>query len=332
LKEDEMSRRWIDPAFFTDEKLGKATIGERLLFAALIANQDDDGRLLAHPGYLRSIAFPYDNFTNEEVKQMRDHLAEVNPNLIVYQNGGDEYIQLKRHYRYQRPRYYHPSKFPAPPGWPFKDEGPDKGTPQPKHSNQAVTEQTPQSDYEVTEKLPQDTQAVTERYTEDRVGRGGVGSDLDLDKGQDIRMPSASVAAECAGAEVRTQNKAKTRLKPRQQEAGILLDMIQQHIGAKLIQRPKLQGLIRHLLVNCPEATPERLFECFKWLKQNDDFCRSRDSPTVISMLPSKYPEWAAGKLPPGKEERHGRTGERRQDTQRDAYDWQETPEPDDTS
>ena len=29
--------------------------------------------------------------------------------------------------------------------------------------------------------------------------------------------------------------------------------------------------------------------------------------------------------------ERHGRTGEHRQDTQRDAYDWQETPEPDDT-
>jgi hypothetical protein len=119
-----MPRRWLDPAFFTDEKLAKATLEERHLFAAMIANQDDDGRLLGHPGYLRSIAFPYDDFTNEDVKRMRDHLAEVNPNIIVYDNSGDEYIQLKRHARYQQPRYYHKSKFPAPPGWPFEVESP----------------------------------------------------------------------------------------------------------------------------------------------------------------------------------------------------------------
>lgn len=117
-----MTRRWIDPAFFTDEKLAKATLAERHLFVAMIANQDDDGRLLGHPGYLRSIAFPYDNFSNEEVKQMRDHLAQVNPNVIIYQNAGDEYIQLRRYKRYQKPRYYRASKFPAPPGWPFEDE------------------------------------------------------------------------------------------------------------------------------------------------------------------------------------------------------------------
>jgi len=119
-----MPRRWLDPTFFTDEKLAMATLEERYLFAAMIANQDDDGRLLGHPGYLRSVAFPYDDFTNEEVKQMRDHLAEVNSNVIVYNNSGNEYIQLKRHARYQQPRYYHQSKFPAPPGWPFEIEPP----------------------------------------------------------------------------------------------------------------------------------------------------------------------------------------------------------------
>ena len=125
-----MPRRWIDPDLFTDEKLAKATLAERYLFAAMIANQDDDGRLLGHPGYLRSIAFPYDDYTKEEVKEMRDHLAEVNPNVIVYNNSGNEYIQLRRHARYQQPRYYHKSKFPAPPGWPFEVEPPkndDKG-------------------------------------------------------------------------------------------------------------------------------------------------------------------------------------------------------------
>jgi len=336
-----MPRRWIDPAFFTDEKLGKATTEERLLFAAVIANQDDDGRLLGHPGYLRSIAFPYDNYTNEEVKQMRDHLAEVNPNLIVYQNAGDEYIQLKRHYRYQRPRYYHSSKFPAPPGWPFKDEEPDRGTAQLPQSNQVVTEQTPRSDHKVTEELTQNNQSVTERYTEDRVGRGkgkgGVGSDLDLDKGQDKRMPKASVAAErVAGAEVKAQSKPRTRLKPRQQEAGIFLDMVEQHIGVRLVERPSLIGKIRNLLVKNPAATPEALLQCFTWLKENDSFCRSRDSPTVLKILPSKYPEWAAGKLPApgGKEERYARAGEHRQRTGTDTepYEWREAPdEPDDT-
>lgn len=195
-----MPRRWIDPAFFTDEKLAKATVEERHIFTAMIANQDDDGRLLAHPGYLRSTAFPYDNFSNEEVKQMRDHLAEVNPNVIIYQNDGNEYIQLKRHYRYQRPRYYHPSKFPAPPGWPFKDEEPDKDTAQSPQSTHAVAKQPLQSDHAVVERSPQSNQVVTERYTEDRVGRGGVG--LGLDKGKDTRIPTVSVAVDGdAGAE-----------------------------------------------------------------------------------------------------------------------------------
>ena len=302
-----MPRRWIDPDLFTDEKLGKASLAERHLFTAMVANQDDDGRLLGHPGYLRSIAFPYDNFSNEEVSEMRDHLAEVNTNVIIYQNAGDEYIQLKRHYRYQRPRYYHPSKYPALPGWPFKDEQ--------ASSNAEVTAKSPESgeivqqpkeqaysNHATTTQLPQSTREATARYTEDRVGvgLGGVGSDLDLDKGQDTRMPSASVAADdVAGAEKKAQGKPKTRLKPRQQEAGIFLDMVEKDIGVKLVERPMLIGKIRNLLVKQPEATSEHLLECFKWLKQNDPYCRARDSPATIKVLPSKYPEWAAGKLKP---------------------------------
>ena len=298
-----MSRRWIDPDLFTDEKLGKASPAERLLFIAMVANQDDDGRLLGHPGYLRSIAFPYDDFSNEEVKQMRDHLAEVNPNVIIYQNAGDEYIQLKRHYRYQRPRYYHPSKFPAPPGWPFKDEE----TAQPPQGNHTVAKQLPSDNRVVTEESLPSSRAVTKRYTEDRVGRGGdrLGSDLDT------RVPSApGVADDTAGAEIKAQGKPKSRLKPRQQEAGAFLDLVEKAIGARLVERSKLMNRTRSLLVKCPQATPEKLLQCFIWLRENDAFCRSRDSPTVIMMLPSKYPEWAAGKLPAsGKEAHRGRVG-----------------------
>lgn len=182
-----MPRRWLDPALFTDEKLAKAVPQERLLFTALIANQDDDGRLLAHPGYLRSIAFPYDDFTIEQVKEMRDHLTQVNPNIIVYENSGHEYIQLKRHSRYQRPRYYHPSKLPAPPGWPFKNEQ--------ANGNLKATTQ-----------LPLGNPTVPKQYTEDRVG---VDLDKDLDKGKTGRGKAG---------------KTKKRLKPPSPTADTLLE------------------------------------------------------------------------------------------------------------
>jgi len=153
-----MPRRWLAPEFFTDEKMKKATIPERLLAAAIIANQDDDGRLRGDPAYLRAITFLYDDYSLDEVRAMRDHLTKVNPNILVYENDGEEYIQLKQYKRYQRPRYYHPSKFPAPPGWPSEEE-----------SNQKVTEKQPSSNQVVT------------------LGEGkgkGLDLDLDLDKGK----------------------------------------------------------------------------------------------------------------------------------------------------
>lgn len=150
-----MPRRWLAPDFFTDEKMKKATVPERLLGAAIIANQDDDGRLRGDPAYLRAIAFLYDDYSLDEVREMRDHLARVNPNILVYQNAGEDYIQLKRFRRYQKPRYYHPSKFPAPPGWPFEEES----------SNPPVTKEQPLSNHVVT------------------TGKGK-NLDLDLDKGR----------------------------------------------------------------------------------------------------------------------------------------------------
>jgi hypothetical protein len=176
-----MTRRWLDPGFFTDEKLKRATVPERLLAAAIIAHQDDDGRLRGDPAYLRAIAFLYDNYTLDEVKAMRNHLTKVNPNIMVYEHTGDEYIQLRHHKRYQNPRYYHPSKLPSPPGWPFE-------------------EQLPSIDRIETNEPPISNHAVTNQHTKDRVG---LGNNVDLDKGKDkgkgiergrgaLALPSAS--------------------------------------------------------------------------------------------------------------------------------------------
>lgn len=116
-------RRMIHPDFWTDSRMAKASRNERLLCIGLISHADDEGRLMANPAYLKSTIFPYDDdITSAHVKEMRDHLAEINPNIILYENAGDEYIQFKRWERYQKPRYPKPSKYPPPPDFNQKDE------------------------------------------------------------------------------------------------------------------------------------------------------------------------------------------------------------------
>lgn len=290
-----MPRRWLDSSFFNDEKVGRLPIAERQLFAAMIANQDDDGRLKGHPAYLRSIAFPYDEISIDEVKQMRDHIAEVNPNVIVYPNAGEEYIQLKRHKRYQKPRYYHPSKLPAPPGWPFEE----KENPSAPTSNHSVTKEPPDTNHAATKELPSSNQAVTKQYTEDGVGRGK-GLDLDLGKGKGVlsqKEPRTSTA-EVQGS----------KQKAHQQEAGLFLDKVAKHEKVDLLNREKLIHLVRTKLFKVSGTTVEKLFEFYCWLKENDPFFRNKAPPQVIGGMPDRYPSWLAGKLEPQKK---GAAGER---------------------
>lgn len=116
-------RRMLDPDFWTDSKMAKASRDERLLFIGFFSNADDEGRIMANPAYLKSVIFPYDDdIGSVRIKEMRDHLAESNPNVILYENAGDEYIQLKQWDRHQKPRYPKPSKFPPPPHCTQKDE------------------------------------------------------------------------------------------------------------------------------------------------------------------------------------------------------------------
>jgi len=126
------------------------------------------------------------------------------------------------------------------------------------------------------------------------IGEGRLG-EVSLER----EIPSVSLVATSATPNTEKPPK-NTNQKQKQVETGIFLDMVEQHIGTKLVQRSKHIGQIRPLLVKFPEATPESLLDCFKWLKQHDPYCQARDSPMVISMLPSKYPEWAAGKLSVG--------------------------------
>ena len=306
-----MTRRWLDQAFFTDEKLAQARVEERLLFAAVIANQDDDGRLLGHPGYLRSIAFPYDDFSIEQVKQMRNHLAEINPNFMVYSVENSEYIQLKRHARYQRPRYYHESKYPAPEGWPYSEE-PSSGRPgiydspeidhkddetkpgnredvERKHSvDSGVAVRKTDGNHAVTIQQPGSNRRETSRYTE------GLDLDLDLVLDKDLDPVKTTGIPPVSGAQS-TGVKTKNKLKPYQQQSGIFLDMVEREEGVKLLTRPKLIHLVRQLFT-ISGTTPEKLMEFYRLLKQEDSFFRNRSPPQIIAGMPDRYPSWAAGK------------------------------------
>lgn len=109
-------KRFVDPGFWLDPHIAKLSIVERLLFLGCISMADDEGRLLASPRALRAQIFPYDHgMTDDEVKEMRDHIVEANPNVLLYEVRGIEYIAFARWERYQKPKYRVASILPAPP-------------------------------------------------------------------------------------------------------------------------------------------------------------------------------------------------------------------------
>ncbi|HID31706.1 MAG TPA: hypothetical protein EYP19_17130 [Desulfobacterales bacterium] len=108
-------QRFIHPQIWSDPTLGKLTPIERLFFIGCFSNADDEGRLVAVPAYLRSIIFPYDDLTIDQVREIRDRVVDVCRNLILYEVDGTEYLSFVKWSRYQKPKYPSPSILPPPP-------------------------------------------------------------------------------------------------------------------------------------------------------------------------------------------------------------------------
>ncbi len=108
-------RRMIDPDFWSDGRVKHLTPTERLFFLGLISHADDEGRIQGNPTFLRSVIFPYDNFTLKQITKMRSHVLETNPNIKLYENSGEEYLYFEKWARYQKPSHPQPSKLPKPP-------------------------------------------------------------------------------------------------------------------------------------------------------------------------------------------------------------------------
>lgn len=93
-------KRMIDPSFWTDEKIGKLKIENRLLFMGLISNADDEGRLVGHPAIIKSTVFPYDEISIKKTEEMLNNLAELKI-IIIYENDNQTYIQIINFNKYQ---------------------------------------------------------------------------------------------------------------------------------------------------------------------------------------------------------------------------------------
>jgi DnaD/phage-associated family protein len=108
-------KRMIDPGFWLDEKLGSCEPLARLLFAGLISQADDEGRLPGRPTLLRSLIFPYDeNITSDMIQNWLTQLADNNM-IIIYTVDNQTYIYVRNFLKHQTIKKPTPSKYPPPP-------------------------------------------------------------------------------------------------------------------------------------------------------------------------------------------------------------------------
>ena len=111
-----MTRRMLDSAIFKNEKFGTMPPMARLLAIGIINQADDQGRGKAHPVYLRSQVFPYDDVTAGQVSEGLAMVA-TNETILLYQVEGKDYYQILNWWSYQSHQYAMPSQYPKPDGW-----------------------------------------------------------------------------------------------------------------------------------------------------------------------------------------------------------------------
>lgn len=95
--------RTIKPEFPEDEKLGAVSRDARLMFVTMWSSCcDDHGRFRAHPTYLRSTLFPYDE--DASMKVVEGWLQELadNGRVNLYHVAGERYGVIANWAKHQR--------------------------------------------------------------------------------------------------------------------------------------------------------------------------------------------------------------------------------------
>ncbi|MBN2909134.1 hypothetical protein JQC72_06305 [Polycladomyces sp. WAk] len=107
-------RRMVDPNFWESEDVAALTHRQRLLLIGLFSNADDHGRGRAHPSYVRSKVFPYDDITLREIQQDLDCIAQ-RINIRFYTVNESRYYAFMNWDKWQTVQKPQPSKIPEPP-------------------------------------------------------------------------------------------------------------------------------------------------------------------------------------------------------------------------
>jgi len=103
--------RTIKPQFWTDEKVGKLSLGARLLFIGTWNLADDEGLLVWNARYLKGQLFPYDEHV-PVARYMKDLVD--NGFIICYQSGDDVYAMCRSFVYHQTINRPQPSRLPLP--------------------------------------------------------------------------------------------------------------------------------------------------------------------------------------------------------------------------
>lgn len=112
-----MKRRMVDAGLWANAKFAQLPAMARLLQLGIINLADDQGRMIAHPSYLRSQIFTYDEeVTGGDIRKWLGAIA-ANGTIRVYVVDGKEYLQLENWWEYQNLQYASPSDLPRPDGW-----------------------------------------------------------------------------------------------------------------------------------------------------------------------------------------------------------------------
>lgn len=111
-------KRSIDTHIRLDEDFADLTYRQRDLWHGLIATADDQGRLPGHPGAVRSMVWPMDNISLDDVlNDLRVLASDKHGYIYLYDVDGKSYIQIVNWWKHQRMQWAGTSDFPSPDGW-----------------------------------------------------------------------------------------------------------------------------------------------------------------------------------------------------------------------
>lgn len=115
-----MSRiRTIKPELFSSLSAKKLTMGARWLFAALLCEADDEGRMLASARKIAGNVFPHeDTVTELDVAGWLNELEAIDRLIERYEVGGVRYLRITNFRKHQRISHPTPSRIPPPPEHP----------------------------------------------------------------------------------------------------------------------------------------------------------------------------------------------------------------------